>query len=562
VAGAEHYSFTPFTLDVRERRLSRAGAVIALPPKTLDLLVALVRNAGRLLRKADLLAVVWPETFVEEGIISVHVSALRKVLGSDFIETVPRVGYRFNAAVTGVDEPAAIAVLPARPLANEPFSGRDGAVGVTIAEAIIERLGTSAQLYVRPLRAVKGYPNLAADPATAGQALRVSAVVECTFFTTTAGRVHATARLVRTSDGTCLWTGEFDTEPCRILSIAEAVAREVASYLSLTVRNAGPSPPALPPEAYELFGIGRSRLLSASRFEVPKAVEAFRTAASIAPGYASAHAGLALAHCAETEYRLRPPNESFADARAAALRALGIDDSCADAQVALGAVMFLSDWNWMAAARSLERALMLQPNHTEAYLLYGRVLEATGELEKGLAMKLRALERDPLSPMVQLQIALSYFYQRRFDDCIQWGNRTLSLDSSHPFAREHIAAAYWMKGDADGWISENLKHAQSHGAPAEVIDTLRDAYREGGRAGVVRMILERAAAQPQAAPAMQLALFCAEAGDLDAAFLHLNRALDERDPALVHLAVGPQWDPLRVDAARFKQCVARLGLAG
>jgi tetratricopeptide (TPR) repeat protein len=318
--------------------------------------------------------------------------------------------------------------------------------------------------------------------------------------------------------------------------------------------------PPHPPEAYELFGRGRSHLLSASMFEVPKAVEAFRAAVALAPSYAGAHAGLTLAHCAEAEYRVRPWGEAFADARAAALRALAMDDASADAQVALGAVLFRGDWNWIGAARSLERALRLNASHTEAYLQYGGLLEALGRLEEGLAMKLRALERDPFSPLVHLQISMSHFYLRRYDDSIAWAKKVLDIDPRHPHAREFLAGGYLKKGDFDRYMEANLEHARLHGAPAELIETLKQAYSSSGPAGLVRFALEQAARQPQGAPDFQMAIFQAEAGDLEAAFRHLDRAIESRDPALVHLAVGPQWDALRADPSRFSTRLERMAL--
>ena len=100
-----------------------------------------------------------------------------------------------------------------------------------------------------------------------------------------------------------------------------------------------------------------------------------------------------------------------------------------------------------------------------------------------------------------------------------------------------------------------------HGAPAEALEHLKQTYAEGGHAGIWRLVLQRAARQPQDFPAMQLALMCGETGDLDSAFLHLDRALDGHDPSLVHLSIAPQWDSLRVDP-RFGQRLARIGLAG
>jgi len=452
-----------------------------------------------------------------------------------------------------------------RRISQEILSGREWPTGLTLADALIDRLGRFDQILVRPTRAIQDYArrhnNAADDPATVGRSLSVDAVLESAFVRTD-GRVQVSASLIRSRDGASLWSGEFDERSTDILGIADAVAGSVAAYLGFSAAPAprGATRQSQPPEAYELFGRGRAHLLSASMFQVPQAVEAFREATVLAPAYAGAHAGLALAYCAQAEYRLRPPGDAFNDARAAALRALAMDDACADAQVALGAVLFLSDWNWIGAERSLQRALAMHPNHTEAYLLYGRLLEALGKLDEGLDMKMRALERDPFSPLVHLQISMSYFCQRRYDESIEWANKTLALDPKHPHAREHLAGAYWKKGDSDRYMQENITHAELHGAPAEVLEFLKQTYASGGRTAVFKLVLQRAAAQPQSFPDMQLAILYSETGDMDAAFRHLDRAIEAHDPGLVHLAVGPQWDSLRSDSSRFRQGVERLGL--
>ena len=298
------------------------------------------------------------------------------------------------------------------------------------------------------------------------------------------------------------------------------------------------------PEVSELIGRGRGCLMTASRSDIPRAVEAFRSAIALDPDYAAAHAGLAVAHCAEAELRLAAPDVAYTSARAAALRALAMEASNADAQVALGTVLFLSDWNWTGARRSLERALELNADHTEGWLLYGRLLEALGYLAEGLAAKQRVLERDPSSATVHLQIALSYWNQRRYDDMIAWATRSLELDPQHLLAREFLAGAYLKKGDLDRHMAESLTHARAAGAPPELLDELRRVYDTRGRAGVVEFAL-RANAN---GPPVQLALLHGEAGNLDEAFRHLDAAIARRDPALVHLAVAPQWDCLRADA--------------
>jgi DNA-binding winged helix-turn-helix (wHTH) protein/tetratricopeptide (TPR) repeat protein len=440
MAEREVYEFGEFILDVAERRLSKGGAPVPLEPKAHDVLTALVRNAGRLMPKRELLDLVWPASFVEEGILAVHISVLRKAFGQGarrYIETISGRGYRFGGAV----------------------KQRDANGG-------------------RP------------------------------------------------------WLWSFGVPP---------------------------APPVARPEVYELIGRGRSHLLKASIFEVPQAVAAFRAAIELDSAYAPAHAGLALACCAQAKLRISPPAEAYDEARGAALRALAMDDAWPDAQVALGEVLFLGDWNWIGAERSLQRALQLDPHHTEAYLLYGQLLEALSKLEEGLQMKLKALARDPFSAFVHLQISMSYWNQRRYDDAIEWANKALEIDPQHPHAREHLAGAYWKKGDFDRHLAENIKHAERHGVPAAAFEPLKQAHATAGRMGVVRLLLERASSQPQAFPAMQLALFYGEAGEMDQAFQHLDRAVEIHDPALVHLAVAPQWDSLRADL-RFNKCLIRMGL--
>ena len=361
--GEEVYQFGEFALDVTERRLVRSNRVVPLAPKAHELLTVLVRRAGNLVTKGDLLHDVWPDAAVEEGILAVHISALRKALGDPaLIQTVPRAGYRFMPEVTR------------RQPSRESISMR-WPVGVLPAE----------------------------------------------------------------------------------------------------------------PAVYELIGRGRSYLLTSSRTEIPKAADIFREAIEIDPTYAAAHAGLALACCAQAELRIAQPSVAYHDARAAALRALAMDDTCADAQVALGTVLFLSDWNWTGAKRSLERALHLDPDHTDGWLLYGRLLEALGDLDGGLAAKQKALERNPSSANVQLQIAMSFWNQRRYDDVIDWSNRALALDPSHLLAREFVAASYLKKGDFDRHMAESLTHARSYGVAAETLEELSRAYAGGGRRGVVRV---------------------------------------------------------------------------
>lgn len=442
----EIYRFGTFTLDARERRLTSGPDVVRLSPKAFDLLVVLVQHAGRLVTKNELLARGWPESFVEEGILTVHVSALRKALRDDtrppYIETVARSGYRFVASV--------------------------------------ERCHTD----------------------------------------------------------------------------------DKRSTLTVTAR---------PVELYELVGRGRSHLLSGSYFELPAAVDAFRAAVGIDPTYAPAHAGLARARCAQAALRAVPHQEAFSEAKESALRALAMDSNSADAQSALGSVLFLSEWDWPAAERSLRRALEINPDYTEALLQYGSLQEALGRLDEGLRFKQQALARDSRSTLVFMQIAVSYWHQRKYEETLLWARRVLEIDPRHLLAGEFIAGVCWKLGDISGFLEANLRQATVFGIPDDalanlkrVVADMQDTFVTAGLAGLNRFMADQLTAERLDYDAMlkmafRRAIVYGAAGRLDEAFDCPDQAIAFRDPALVHLAVAPQWDSMRHDQ-RFAQRLQTIGL--
>jgi tetratricopeptide (TPR) repeat protein len=279
-----------------------------------------------------------------------------------------------------------------------------------------------------------------------------------------------------------------------------------------------------PSEALELVARGWAHLRSASFFELADAVSAFQAATVLDPTFAAAYAGLAHAKVDQATNR-HVLVEAFGEAKAAALRAVALDHESADAQAALGLVMLVAEWDWIAAERSFQRALAINPSHAEACLHYGFLMEALGDLERGFQLKLQGLECDSTSALAHVQIAGSFWNQRRYDDVIVWANKALDRNPHHLLARQLLASAYWKMGD--------LERAR---------ELLSDSTQPDlGDEGVF------------------LAFRFAQAGDLDAAFEQLQRLIDARDPALIHLAVAPQWDSLRADP-RFNECLARMKL--
>jgi len=365
--------------------------------------------------------------------------------------------------------------------------------------------------------------------------------------------------------------GEDARRPTYIETVARSGYRFIAAvrFDSENGKSFAPTAVARPVELYELVGRGRSHLLSDSFFELPAAVDAFRSAIAIDPTYAPAHAGLARGRCAQAAFRVVPHQEAFTEAKASALRALAMDSASADAQVALGTVLFLSEWDWMGAERSLHRALEINPDHTEALLQYGSLQEALGRLDDGLRCKQQALARDPRSPGVLVQIAISYWHQRKYDETLVWARRALEIDPKHVLAIQLINHVYMKIGDLPRFADWTVSKAIELGLCEEKVAVLKQVtadmqqvYATAGLSGLRRFLVDQIT-NPQLDfdALLKMAFFRAvlygDAGRLDAAFDYLDQAIAFRDPALVHLAVAPDWDSLRGDmrfAERLDRC--------
>src|SRR4030095_1773596 len=384
------YLFGPFRIDVAERLLRRDGESIPLTPKAFDLLLMLVENKGHLLEKDELMKMLWPNTFVEEANLSNNISQLRKALSMDpvhqYIETVPRRGYRFIADVTELSptpeiasgghpdkaherkesiasisdasrqstvfwfalavvallalgpviyyfwpkKPVTqqpirtIAVLPFKPLAAD---SSDESLEMGMADTLITRLSNLRQLIVRPASAVRKYTALDNDELAAGREQRVDAVLEGTI-QKASDKIRVTVRLVRVADGALLWADQFDEKFTNLFAVQDSISERVAG--ALAVRLTGDEREVLTKhytantEAYQLYMRGRYFLNKSTEADCRRSIDYFQQAIDRDPNYALAYAGLADSYVQLGFYGLMPMNESHTRAREAASRALQI----------------------------------------------------------------------------------------------------------------------------------------------------------------------------------------------------------------------------------------------
>jgi DNA-binding winged helix-turn-helix (wHTH) protein/tetratricopeptide (TPR) repeat protein len=548
---AGDFSFGPFSLDVRKRVLWREGELVALAPKALDLLVALVAQAGDVVPKEDLLAQVWPDVVVEEANLSVNVSALRKVLGDQadgrpWIQTVPRRGYRFagtrRAEAPAADLPA-LAVLPFRVLGA---TGEDEYLGVGMADALITRLSRTGRVVVRPTRAVLRFAQMAVDPHEVGRELKVDAVLDGTV-QRQGDRLRVTVQLIPLASGFTPWAERFDAAFTEVFALQDAAAEQVARALALELgvaeRGKLTRRHTNDLAAYQAYVKGRyfwGRLTGAA---LERAFTGFSEAVALDSAYALPHAGLADIFLILGFASVTPPAEAWRMARQAAEAALERDESLAEAHVSLAYVSLFQDWDWDAAEAGLERGVSLDPHSAGAHQWRALYLDMRGRFDEALRAVQRAQELDPVSVVGSALLGFQHYLVRDQAREHAQAQRTLELDPHH-------FVGHWSMG---------LAH-QSAGRFQEAVAAHREAVRLGEGAGFLKAVLARSlalAGAPDEAreqlegleggyvSSFQRATVHLALGETERALDRLEAASEERDPWLVWLMVDPMLDPVR-----------------
>lgn len=558
------YAFDDFQLDPSKRILLQANRPISLTPRVFDALSYLVQNHGRVVSKQELIDTVWPDSFVEENNLSQSISLIRRVLGerkgeNRYIVTVAGHGYRFAAPVRVVESPdtigmKSIAVLPFKPLVEKD---RDEALELGMADALIIRLSNSRELVVRPLSSVRRYTGLDQDAQRAGSELGVASVLDGSI-QRSADRIRVTARLTSVADGSSLWVGKFDENFTDVFSVQDSISQRVAVALKLGLSNdvlRGPGKRYTDStRAYELYLQGRyhwSKLIPA---EVRKAIGFYQDAISVDPNYALAYLGLAVAHVSLPISSEAQPQHAFPEARAAALKALELDETLADAQAYLGFVKSWFDWDWSSAEDEFKRGLEINPNSSELHRGYGILLSQLGRHAEAIAEGTRARELDPLSLITRINESLFFYFAGRYAEAEQKINNTLELEPNFWIALLTRAKISFQLGRTEEAIKDLLKARSVSGGSSQPISLLGYISAvKGDRAQTMTLIEElRRVAQTRYVPPYNFALLYNGLKDDEQTFAWLQRAFEVRDVLLAaFITTEPFWDRLR-NQKRFR----------
>jgi len=610
------YQFGSFTLDSRHHRLMRGNDPVQLSESAIRVLEVLLSRAQEIVDKNTLLDAGWPDSVVVPDNLVQAIHAIRSALGGDarspvFIKTVHRQGYSFVVPVSihenegssdepeieddpvqapvirhmhplvllllfltaiglifglktffSFDEPptrriSAIAVLPMEELSAGPDQ-EFFADGMT--DALITELARIPGLNVISRTSVMKFKNTRLSVPEIARELDVDAIVESTV-TREKGRVRIIAQLVNAEDHH-IWGENYESEDRDILRLqrkmAEMVAQAIGERLSGTERK----PHAVDPKAHEAYLRGRYVLRMRNKSSFFKAQEFFQRAIEIDPKYAEAYSGMADTYNLLANYGFVPTPPAREQARKMALRALELDPGLAEAHLALALVAGEYDWDFKKAEKEFAAALALMPSSAEIRARHAQLLVARGRLSEAVKEIQRAGRGDPLSEIINSNVAWYLFLSGHPEDAVKKLDDVLTYNPGFPVAwyylgsictsqKDHARAVYCQTkatslSDGSSYAEAALANALARAGRVEQAENILEALRERKRSTYVSPV--------------SLAVANLGLGHIDQAFIWLEKAFEERKGWLLELRVDPVLDPVRHDP-RYLDLVDRIGLA-
>ncbi len=593
------YEFGEFRLEPQDRLLFRNGELVSLTPKVFDTLRLLVEHHGHTLEKDRLLKEIWPDTFVGEGTLTRNIYILRKTLGDssesdEYIATVPKHGYRFVAPVMERTDSASVLTSaldkavepgPLKPLIPRPTAARSlGRWTLPLAvvlvllttayvswksfagrtEEMITQLGglNPDQLGVMARTSAMTYKGTNKPVKQIGRELGVNYVLEGSL-RLWGDRVRISAQLIDVRDQTHVWAENYETDRRDILKLQSDVTRNIAKQISLTLtaeqRAAVTSARAIDPQVYELCLLGRYQWNKRTQASLSKAIDYFQQAISRDPGYAPAYAGLADAYAVLPYYSTIPATETFPKARAAAQRALQIDEKLPEAHTTLGLVnVYYSDL--ASASREFKRALQLNSNYATAHHWNAFYLWQANQHDEALAEIERARELDPLSLIINSDEGKLLYDARQPERAIRQVRKAIELDPNFGEAHRILALAYAQLGAYSQAAPEARKALELFPDDPATPATLGYVYAVAGdaqRAQKILIGLRKRAEQNSISPYF-LAVVYTGLGDRDKALECLERVYQGPSRMMLYdLSFQPVFDSLR-DDPRFQDLLQRV----
>jgi len=588
------YDFGPFRLDLEQRLLSHEGDTVALAPKVFETLILLIERRGRVITKEEMMKTLWPDRYVEVSNLTQNIFVLRKILGevsgkAQYIETIPKRGYRFIGVVNEIQEEVDQPVetesaeepktetqpeIPARPdearisigvlpMANETGDPALEYLTDGITDNIINSLSQLSQVRVIARSLCYRYKGKEAKALKAGRELTADTVL-VSRIVALGSVLSIRAELVEVSTGWQLWGEQYQTRISDILKVQDEVATNIVDKLHLRITEEEKKRLGKHftknPEAYQHYLKGRYYRNMRTVEGYQKAIESFQEAIKLDPGYARAYAALADSYVSFDFYGVLPPWETSPKAKSAAINALVINDTLAEAHTSLACVKMMYERDWSNAEREFKRAIELDPDYAHAHNWYSHFLMAMGRIEESLAESQIALKLDPLDDSINQYLGWHYIHARQFGRAIAQLEKTLADNPEFFLARVTLGMAYVQEGEVEQGIEE-FKKAYKLEKNAVVLGFLGHAHAVAGNREEASRILEELEELSKRiyVPPFSIGLIYTALGEATEAFEWFEKALAAQNEWVNWFKVAPEVDSLRTDA-RFQDLLRRLHL--
>jgi TolB-like protein/DNA-binding winged helix-turn-helix (wHTH) protein/Tfp pilus assembly protein PilF len=379
-------------------------------------------------------------------------------------------------------------------------------------------------------------------------------------------RMIVMAELIDTSDGTHIWGEQYNRKVSDIMSVQEDIAREIATKLE--VRLSTQQEKVLRQrhtqdfEAYQMYLRGRYYWNNRSQEDLQRGIAYFEQATERDPNNALAYAGLADSYFVRAISGALPTGDAMPKAKAAALKALELDDTLAEAHTSLAQITANYEWNWDKAELEYKKAIELNPNYSTGHHYYATFLMGMGRHQEALEEMRRAQELDPLSPAIATFIAKAYYYAGENDEAISQYREVLESDPSFPMARSFLIHSLEQAGRFEEAVAQTKIEAAQAGRGQDQAEALDRSYRAKGATGYWKEELRQVEHGKGPGPGSDLdvAAIYAKLGDKNRAFELLERAFMEHNMWLMNLKVDPRFDSVRSDR-RYESLLHRIGLA-
>jgi serine/threonine protein kinase/Tol biopolymer transport system component/tetratricopeptide (TPR) repeat protein len=458
--------------------------------------------------------------------------------------------------------PKSIAILPFKTLRAEDAA--DEYLGMGMADALITKLSNIRRIVVRPTSSIIKYFDGEQNAVVAGHELDVDYVLDGRV-QRVAGRVRVTVQLVRVRDGAPLWAEKFDEKFTDMFTVEDSISEQLAKALMLKVSgeeiNLLRKRDTENPSAYQAYLRGRFFWNKFTEEGFARALDHFKDAITLDPGYALAYVGLADYLNWAAVYGMGAPRDLFPQAKAAALKALELDDTLAEAHAALAFTTLCYEWDARTAEQQFKLAIEINPNYSLAHQWYSNLLIAQGRFDEGIAEVTRAQELNPLSLMDKSITGWSYYHARQYERARNELNRVLEMDRNFGNANMMLGTVLERLGEYDRAIAVLRRSLEGMDGSIVPLWILGYTLAKAGRRAEANEIITKLVRLSDKAyvPPYFIAMIYAGLGDRDLAFEWLEKAFENRDAWLIWIGTEPKMDELNSDP-RYSELLRRVGI--